>query len=218
MTNTDDLLEYVLKKKVQYEVEIAGVDITVFPEVFPPVTPFSYDSIPLAEANDTRSGEVVLDIGTGTGIHAIVSALKGARKVVATDISQKAIDNCNYNANKYGVNKIVSVRKGNLFNSVKKDEKFDLIIANIPFVDHPAEEFYEHWVYDPGYRAHRELLGNVKDYLNDKGRLLMAFASLGDIGFIEQQIQKNNLRIKQKVFTEKMDIDWLVYKIVRGLS
>ena len=64
-TITDRLLEYTLKHREPYDVEIEATAITVFPDVCPPVSPFSYDSIPLARMNDTQKKEIVLDIGTG---------------------------------------------------------------------------------------------------------------------------------------------------------
>jgi len=210
------LLQYSLGFRAQYVVEVSGLNITVFPGVFPPVSPFSYDSLLLAEANDAQPGEAVLDIGTGTGVQAIISAKKGASKVVATDISQQAIENVGYNTTKHNLARIINVRKGNLFDPLEKGERFDLILANLPFVDHPADRVHEHWVYDPGYHSHREFFSKVKEYMKIESRILMAFADLGDVGFFEDQITRNHLRIDQKISDEKVGITWLVYKIVGG--
>ncbi len=73
----------------------------------------------------------VLDIGTGSGILAIISALSGAKEVVATDIDEVACETAKINISKNNCEKIVDVRRGNLLECVNEDEKFDLISANI---------------------------------------------------------------------------------------
>lgn len=211
---TNRLLQYALDHRERYAVDVWGNSITVFPGVFPPVSPFSYDSLLLAEANDTRPGETVLDIGTGTGVQAITSAKKGAKKVVATDISQKAVENALYNIAHHGLDGVIDVRKGNLFEPLKEDERFDLVIANLPFVNHPADNNHERWVYDSGYASHRGFFSGMRDHVRDDSRILMAFADLGDVEFFEDQVRQNHLRIGQKTFNRKIDITWLIYKLV----
>lgn len=211
---TNRLLQHALDHRERYAVDVLGNNIAVFPGVFPPVSPFSYDSLLLAEANDTRPGEKVLDIGTGTGVHSVISAKKGARKVVATDISQKAVENVLYNVANHGLKGVIDVRKGDLFEPLEEDERFDLIIANLPFVDHPVDQVYEHWVYDPGYVSHRGFFGGVHNHMYSDSRIMMAFADLGDVVFFEDQILTNHLIIKQKTFNRTADITWLVYKLV----
>ena len=189
---TNRLLQYALNHSERYAVGVLGNEITVFPGVFPPVSPFSYDSMLLAEANDALPGEKVLDIGTGTGVQAIISAKKGAKKVVAIDISQEPVENAGYNAAKHGMEHVIDVRKGDLFEPLEEDERFDLVIANLPFVDHPADHNHERWVYDPGYVSHRGFFSGVRNHMRDDSRILMAFADLGDIAFFERQIKKNH--------------------------
>ena len=220
-TITDRLLEYTLKHQEPYEVKVGNLELTVFPDVFPPVSPFSYDSIPLMELNDTKEGETVLDIGTGSGIHAIVSASKGAKKVIAIDISQKAIDNCDYNAKKHDLGKVIQARLGNLFEPVKWYERltgFDLVIANLPFVNHHAEEFYEHWVYDQDYETHQQFFSNVGKYMKRNGRILMAFSDIGNVDFLEEQISSNGLEVREKDVRKAINQDWIVYQLGRKTS
>lgn len=73
----------------------------------------------------------VLDIGTGSGILAIISALSGAKNVVATDIDEVACETAKINIAKNNCEKLIDVRHGNLLECVNEDEKFDLISANI---------------------------------------------------------------------------------------
>lgn len=227
MTVTERLLGYTLNHQKPYEVEIPLINsslfLTVFPNVFPPVSPFSFDSIPLAQSVEEyfnrysykKFTKSVLDLGSGTGIHSIVSAIKYAKKVVATDISQYAINNINHNVQRKNLQKIIETRKGNLFGPIKKDEKFDLIIANLPFINHPAKEYYEHWVYDEDYQSHKTFFRKVKEYLNEEGTILMAFSDIGDTDFFENEINKNSLKILDIKKIKKINHNWIIHTLGR---
>ena len=75
----------------------------------------------------------ILDVGTGSGCIAITLKLElpGA-DVYACDISEKAIEVARRNAEKMGAE--VSFRKSDLLDIFEKSEKFDLIVANLPYV------------------------------------------------------------------------------------
>jgi release factor glutamine methyltransferase len=217
-TLTDRLLEYTFKHREPYDINVGDLTLTCFPDVFPPASPFSYDSIPLAEMNDAQKRESVLDIGTGTGIHAVKSAMNGARKVIATDVSEQAVKNCEYNAQRYGLEKVIHARHGNLFNPIRWHErikKFDLIIANLPFVNHPVSEDCERWVYDENHQAHKEFFANAGKYLKKNGRILISFSNIGDVDFFESQIKKNGFSVKDKRSDENVGKEWYVYRLTK---
>ncbi len=95
----------------------------VTPDVFPPscITPFMVGNITIS------TGEKVVDIGTGSGILAIFAAKMGGI-VSATDTSADAIDAAEKNAVLNGVK--LALYKGRFFAGL--DEKFDVIVANLP--------------------------------------------------------------------------------------
>ena len=95
--------------------------------VYPPCS----DSVLLAEAVPVRADERVLDLCTGSGIQALQVAPR-ANAVVAVDIGPRAVAMARCNA---AVNeaRAVEVRCGDLYRPVG-GERFDLIIANPPFV------------------------------------------------------------------------------------
>ena len=75
----------------------------------------------------------ILDIGTGSGCIAITLALELPNsQVTAVDISTKALDCAQYNAQALGASNI-STKLSNLFESTP--EKYDIIVANLPYVD-----------------------------------------------------------------------------------
>jgi ribosomal protein L11 methyltransferase len=72
---------------------------------------------------------VVLDVGTGSGILAIVAAKLGANKVIAVDLDPLAVKVAKENVIQNKVETLVEVLEGNLLDKVKT--KADLVVANI---------------------------------------------------------------------------------------
>jgi methylase of polypeptide subunit release factors len=81
-----------------------------------------------------------LDVGTGSGIHALLAA-QHARRVIATDVNPRAIAYTELNAALNGLRN-VECRQGSLFDPVE-GETFDLITCNAPYVVSPERR----WVY-----------------------------------------------------------------------
>lgn len=83
-----------------------------------------------------RPVDSVLDLGTGCGIQAL-HASRHAGRVVATDISKRAIELARFNARLNGITNI-EFRLGDLFEPVA-GERFDHIVSNPPFVITPRD-------------------------------------------------------------------------------
>jgi len=93
--------------------------------VFPPSP---HGTKGLGENIEVRKGDWVLDIGTGTGILAILAAKMGG-KVWAVDILDREVECAKQNAL---LNKVkISIVKSDLFREIPK-RKYDVIIANVP--------------------------------------------------------------------------------------
>lgn len=95
-------------------------------------------AISLGALTPQSAVESVLDLGTGGGIQALLAA-QHAERVVATDISPRALNFAAMNAR---LNKIenIELRAGSFFDPVE-GERFDHIIANPPFVISPRSGF-----------------------------------------------------------------------------
>src|SRR3954451_621354 len=75
-----------------------------------------------------------LDLGTGCGVQSLHLA-EHTRQVVATDVNRRALAMTRLNA---ALNEVrVDVREGSLYEPVR-DERFDLIVTNPPFVVSPG--------------------------------------------------------------------------------
>ena len=73
-----------------------------------------------------KEGDSVLDVGTGSGILAIVAKRAGAGRVLAIDISEEAVRSCRENAELNGVQ--IECRPAG---PSEVRDKFDLVVANL---------------------------------------------------------------------------------------
>ena len=89
------------------------------------------------EEHELSRGASVLDVFTGSGVLGVSAALLGARAVMATDISWRAVLNARMNALLNGVQ--LRARRGDLFAPVA-EERFDLVLANPPYVPGADDE------------------------------------------------------------------------------
>ncbi len=130
-----------------------------------------------------KSGVRVLDLCTGSGCIAV--AIKKNcpdATVVATDVSEEALSLAKQNARKNGVE--IDFKRGSLFGAVKKEEKFDLIVTNPPYI--PSGDIAgldkEVCDYEPrlaldggadGLDFYRDIAAKAKDYLTENGAIML---------------------------------------------
>ncbi|MBA3383595.1 MAG: methyltransferase [Actinobacteria bacterium] len=95
-------------------------------------------SVALAHLTVRGEGELALDLCTGNGIQAILLAAH-AERVVATDVNERALAYAAFNAALNGADN-VEMRLGNFFEPVE-DERFDLVVANPPYVVSPESAY-----------------------------------------------------------------------------
>ena len=129
--------------------------------------------------------ERVLDMCTGSGCIAIAIALhfEGQVEVDAVDISDEALEVANINIEGYGLENVVIPIKSDLFKNMPQGDKYDVIVANPPYVDSydlatMPEEFYCEpdlalGSGDDGLDVARRLLVEAPEFLNDDGILIM---------------------------------------------
>ncbi len=144
----------------------------------------------LLENSVINKGDVVLDIGTGSGIQAVFAA-NNASRVVATDISQDAVKSANINIKRFGLEDIIDVRLGDLFGPVKSNEKFDVIINNINYPEHVNNSN------DPLWEVHERFFREVSQYLKPSGRIIYESGFLFNFSRIQEMVEKNGLQIMQ---------------------
>lgn len=122
----------------------------------------------------------VLDIGTGSGCIACTVAKQTSAVVLGVDISSDALRVALDNVTKLGINNRAVFRKSDLFEKVRAEEKFDLIISNPPYIPYgtnvepeilhePKEALFTG---ENGLKFYREIIEKAPEYLNPDGYLL----------------------------------------------
>lgn len=118
----------------EYRMEwVQNMPFVVMPSVFNPKVPRTGEFL-ASQINSrlVKSDWEVLDLGTGSGVCAVIAA-KHAQRVVAVDINAAAIRCAGVNALLNHLEHKVDLRHGDLFGPVA-DERFDLIVFNPPFM------------------------------------------------------------------------------------
>lgn len=99
-----------------------------------------------------------LDVGTGCGVQALHLAGHVDRPVVATDVSDRALGYAAFTAALNGVG--LDLRRGSLLEPVA-GERFDLVVANPPFVITPRDAGVPRYEYRDGGRAGDSLVADL---------------------------------------------------------
>lgn len=166
---------------VERTFDYLGLSIVVPPEVMP-ITPMSHllGEQVLAEV---RSGDRVLDMGTGSGVNAVLAATRGA-DVLAVDISAVATAAARANAERNGVSALVRVRRSDIFSDV--DGRFDWIVFDPPFRWFRPRSPMELVMADEGYQAMTKFFREARTHLRPAGKMLIFFGTSGDLDYLHR--------------------------------
>jgi len=142
------------------------------------VFPLSEDeSIYFANKINFGSNENILDIGTGSGIYALLLAKK-AKHIVATDINDKALSYAYFNTVFNDLTHKIELIKSDVYDNIS-NERFDRIISNPAIIPTPrGSEFFIHsdggsFGTDMSYK----ILEKAFLHLKPKGKLQMLCTS-----------------------------------------
>ena len=84
-------------------------------------------------SNDEHRTSNIVDVGTGSGVIALSLASKFPEaQIVAVDVSEAALSLARENADRLGLSERMQFLQGDLLEAV--DGKFDLIVANLPYI------------------------------------------------------------------------------------
>jgi release factor glutamine methyltransferase len=163
-------------------ITIQGKRLVIFPDVYKPL------ENEYACAEYCREGDRMLDLGCGSGVGAVFCAPK-VRELVAVDISPSAVRNTEENCRLNGLNN-VAVKLSDMFSGV--EGKFDLILANPPYIEAEFENEAEQFATSVRYLP--TLFSQVGEHLVEDGRLLIQFP-IWFRGRIERLASRHGLKL-----------------------
>jgi release factor glutamine methyltransferase len=144
-------------------------------------------------------GASVADLCTGTGVLALAAASAGAARVVAVDISARAMLTARLNA---VLNRLeVDVRRGDLIAALGR-ERFDVIVSNPPYVPAATDKLPRHTARTAldGGRDGRALIDRVcreaPARLRPGGSLLLVHSSICGIERTCAMLDASGLRVE----------------------
>lgn len=156
---------------------------------------------------------LALDFGTGSGCLAITIAVKSpAAHVLAVDVSTDALELARQNAARHQVESRIQFFVGDGFAALPPETRFDLIVANPPYIPSKEIDTLEPEVrdHDPrmaldggadGLDFYRRLAREAGTFLNPGGRIMLEF---GD----GQETAIQNLFEQQKWIVEAVKADY----------
>jgi release factor glutamine methyltransferase len=160
-------------------IKYQGMEFQTCEKVYEPAE----DTFLLAENLMVKKTDKVLEIGTGTGIIAIITS-KITENVIAVDINKYAVE-CARNNSKLNQSDI-DIRLGDLFDPVE-DEKFDLILFNTPYLPTSEDERVDDELeaaWDGGADGRlviNRFIEELSVHLNPMGRVQLVQSSLSNV-------------------------------------
>jgi release factor glutamine methyltransferase len=188
-------LSYRLTGKDRYDdfrVErVHGAPFIVMPSVFNPKVPRTGEF--LAAQLDSRlvgREAEVLDMGTGSGVCAVIAA-RYARRVVAVDINPEAVRCAGVNAMLNHVEHKIDIRHGDLFAPVK--ERFDVVLFNPPFLlGTPRDDRDRAWRSND---VAERFAAGLDAHLKPDGFALVLLSTFGDASVFLEEFRKRGYAI-----------------------
>jgi release factor glutamine methyltransferase len=184
-------------------VSYLGIDLDVPAGIFPPARMSAL--LGRAILADVRPDDRVLDMGTGSGVNAILAASK-ASEVVGVDINPDAVAAAAANAARGGVSDRITFRTSDVFNAV--EGRFDLIIFDPPFRWFAPRDMLEAAMADENYGALTRFMAQARQHLTARGRILLFFGTTGDIEYLYRLIERHGFA-RETVDTEDLTKDGL---------
>ena len=188
-----------------------GLELRVPEDVFPPAGDGSFHRL---IRDEVRPSDRVLDMGTGSGIGALLAASQSS-DVVAVDINPKAVIAAAANAARNGLANRITVLESDVFSAV--NGSFDLLLFDPPFRWFKARDLLELSTADENYRALRTFMTQSRQYLRPRGRILLHFGTSGDIDYLYQLIDASGFT-KEVLATEQftrddLDVTYYVFRL-----
>jgi release factor glutamine methyltransferase len=184
-------------------------------QVFPPMS----ELLGQAVLREVRGADRVLDMGTGSGVNAILAASEST-EVVAVDISPVAVECARRNAASNAVASRIAFRESDVFERV--EGRFDLIIFDPPFRWFAPRDVLEAAITDEDYGALTRFMRNARSHLRAGGRILLFFGTSADLGYLSSLIDRSGFArevvSRQMLTKDNWTVEYFVFRLTAGVS
>jgi release factor glutamine methyltransferase len=204
---------WLIKKVQRYgpqRVRVLGNIYEISEEVFNPG--YYYTSKFMAKHIKVKPEDIVLDMGTGSGIQAITAAHR-ASKVIAIDINPVAVRFARKNVRANGLENIVSVIEGDLFSPLYRQRIFSVIFFTPPYMDGTPKTNFDKALFDSNKGLVERFFNEAKEYIKSDGYIQMIYSSIAkpeQVLRISRQLGWDHKLIAQeKTFMER----FLIYRL-----
>lgn len=148
---------------------------------------------------DDNNLQTVLDIGSGSGCITCSIAQYTNCKVLSCDISEKALNIAKQNAKKLNIQNIEFIHS-DLFQNISKEQKFDLIISNPPYIP-KGTDLQKEVTFEPktalftndedGTEFYKKIIEQGKIHLNKNGYIVFELG-INQSSIVEEYFKQHN--------------------------
>ncbi len=169
-------------------------NVSLTPDVFTP----THTTLTLADALEIEAGDVVIDVGCGSGVLSFVAARLGAARVVGCDISAASVEVARSNAEGLGLSHTTEFRVGDMLEPVR-DVRADVVIGDISGIPDSIAKLTGWFPGGPtGAELPVAMIESVGDTLKPGGRMYLPTGTI--------QAEETVLDAARRVFGEHMQL------------
>lgn len=156
-------------------VRVPALGATIHPH-YGVFAPTRQEYLDLVAAAPWPKPTTAFDIGTGTGVLAVLLAGRGARRIVATDIEARAVACARDNVDRLGLADRVHIEQTDVFPAGRAD----LVVCNPPWLPAAPTSPLDAAIYDPGSRMLRRFLAGLPQHLTPGGEAWLILSDLAE--------------------------------------
>lgn len=156
-------------------VPVAALGASIHPR-FGVLPPTRQDYVELVTQAPLPAGDLAFDLGTGSGVLGAILLRRGMRRLVATDISARAIATARETFEQLGLADRVELVADRLY----PEGRANLIVCNPPWLPSKAGTSLEAAVYDPESGMLRGFLNGLREHLLPEGEGWLVMSDLAE--------------------------------------
>lgn len=179
-----------------------GLEVPGLPKKLTPhygvYVPTRTDYVELVRRLGDVKGARCFDLGTGTGVLALLLLQKGAASVVGTDVEPRAVACAKENAQFFKMTDRFTVEERELF----PEGRADLIVCNPPWVPEPPKNRVDRAVFDDDGAMLRGYLEGLAAHLTPGGRGALVISNLAvllglrEADFLKREFERCGLTLR----------------------